>query len=105
MSSSVSVEGSGGSSHQTSSDRLSSLRAPARVQHHAQDAVAAEPGVPEAGVGHSFPSGPECWEAKAAQIIASALVRGLIRSSEERIAPRVEFRRRELTLSPCRLWH
>jgi hypothetical protein len=27
------------------------LRAPARVQHHAQDTVDAEPGVPEAGVG------------------------------------------------------
>src|SRR4029453_15484725 len=27
------------------------LRAPARVQHHAQNAVDAEPGVPEAGVG------------------------------------------------------
>jgi hypothetical protein len=28
------------------------LRAPARVQHHAQDAVDAEPGVPETGVAH-----------------------------------------------------
>ena len=27
------------------------LRDPARMQHHAQDAVDAEPGVPEAGVG------------------------------------------------------
>ena len=32
------------------------LRAPARVQHHAQDAVDAEPGVPEAGVGHFVPA-------------------------------------------------
>jgi len=27
------------------------LRTPARLQHHTQDAVDAEPGVPEAGVG------------------------------------------------------
>src|SRR6266566_6283285 len=30
------------------------LRAPARVQHHTQHAVDAEPGVPEAGVGVAF---------------------------------------------------
>ena len=35
------------------------LRAPARVQHHAQDAVDAEPGMPEAGVGvFPFAFGP-----------------------------------------------
>jgi hypothetical protein len=42
------------------------LRAPARVQHHAQDAVDAGPGVPEAGVGVvRFPSaraGRRCLE-------------------------------------------
>jgi hypothetical protein len=32
-------------------DLRSRLRAPAQVQRHAQDAVDAEPGVPEAGVG------------------------------------------------------
>ena len=32
-------------------DVLPRLRAPARVQHHAQDAVDTEPRVPEAGVG------------------------------------------------------
>jgi hypothetical protein len=35
------------------------LRAPVRVQHHAQDAVDAEPGMPEASVGVvHFPFGP-----------------------------------------------
>jgi hypothetical protein len=41
------------------------LRAPVRVQHHAQDAVDAEPGVPETGVVHaatllSARAGPRC---------------------------------------------
>src|SRR5690348_6912237 len=41
------------------------LRAPTRVQHHAQDAIEAKPGMPKAGVGvvHLFfgpPSLPTC---------------------------------------------
>jgi hypothetical protein len=44
------------------------LRAPARVQHHAPDAVDAEPGVPEAGVGVAhFPFGPRGSTVSSAQ--------------------------------------
>ena len=40
-------------------DQAPRLRAPSLVQHRAQDAVDAEPGVPEAGVGvDHFPFGP-----------------------------------------------
>jgi hypothetical protein len=81
------------------------LRAPTGVQHRAQDAVDAELRVPETHAVQLFNQVQSVGRQMRTQIIASALVRGLIRSSEERIAPRVEFRRRELTLSPCRLWH
>jgi hypothetical protein len=81
------------------------LRAPAWLQHHAQDAVDAELRVPETHAVQLFNQVQSVGRQMRTQIIASALVRGLIRSSEERIAPRAEFRRRELTLSPCRLWH
>jgi hypothetical protein len=42
------------------SDLRPRFRAPARVRHHAQDSVDAEPRVPEAGVVHTayFPFGP-----------------------------------------------
>src|SRR5262249_6856954 len=43
--------GNHGGPSQSNHHLNSSSRAPARVVHHAQDAVDAEPGVPEAGVG------------------------------------------------------
>jgi hypothetical protein len=56
------------------------LRAPARVEHHAQHAVDTEPGMPEAGVVHAVtvPSArARWWRRESSMVIRFAIQRRL----------------------------